>query len=751
MAFSQNNDEKKFYGYTFSSGQLDLRETIYDNLSYYGELAPNAVAYGELTSLNGSLGTDVDLFSLGTLSTGSYRVDVDDYTWDWLNFDSGSVSQFSVLNAFGTVQETSYSVYTDLEFTVSSSADYWVEIKGPIFLDAQYSVKYEGIVTNNTATFFSPTTSGELKVGETVTASISYTDLDGNSDNGMYTGWYLDDGDLSNGLETFLSDYTSTDDKLLLENSWVGKTLFFTKGFYDDNGTLEQSWTGSGTDGLYEIGIITTSNSSNTAPEITSASTVSVNENSSTSNTIYMVTARDPDDNTITYGLSGDDSDYFSIDTSTGAINLNSSANYEAKSSYSITATASDGTLSDNKNVLINVSDLNESPSITSSSSASFDENGDIASAAYSIISADPESDSLAYSIGGVDANYFSVDSSTGEIFFKASPDYETKALYAVDATVSDGNLSNTATISITVNDINEASNQEVSGQITSDANWSGTINVTGSVKVTGGTLTIEPGTIINVESGNSTQIWFDGGQLDAQGTGSRPIVFQSSENNGWTGLRFSGDDKSSSSLSSVAGSRLDNVHVSDASVGVHVFQQGISISNSEFENNDYGLVIGAADGVAVQNTNFSSEIFDVYNPNASWSFSIYGRYDTHSNGASANSYVEEQGGLLNAYFVSNDFAKGVSLDHNGGRLDQIHFTTNVFGPLSDGLNVGNSGGQDFRKLVVEGNAFSGVSGVTLATSMWSDAGLTDIDIINNSFNVHDVGVNIPSSTRVTG
>ncbi|MDA8817387.1 cadherin domain-containing protein, partial [Planktomarina sp.] len=751
MAFSQNNDEKNFYGYTFSSGQLDLRDTIYDNLSYYGELAPNAVAYGELTSVNGSLGTDVDLFSLGTLSTGSYRVDVDDYTWDWLDFDSGSVSQFSVLNAFGTIQETSFSVYTDLEFTVSSSADYWVEIKGPIFLDAQYSVKYEGIVTNNTATFFGPTISGEIKVGETVTASISYTDLDGNSDNGMYTAWYLDDGDLSNGLETFLSDFTSTDDKLLLEDAWVGKTLFFTKGFYDDNGNLEQSWTGSGTDGLYEIGIITTSDSSNAAPEITSASTASVDENSSTSNTIYTVTARDPDGETITYGLSGDDAEYFSIDTRTGAISLQSSADFEGKSSYSISATANDGTLSDSKNVKINVSDLNESPSITSSSSSSFNENADIATVAYSITANDPDSDSLTYSISGADADYFTIDTVTGEVFFKARPDYETKALYALDATVSDGSLGDTASISVSVNDINEASNQEVSGQITSDTNWSGTINVTGSIKVTDGTLTIEPGTIINVVSGNSAQIWFDGGQLDAQGTASKPIVFQSSENNGWTGLRFSGDDNSSSSLSNIAGSRLDNVHVSDASVGVHAFQQGISISNSEFENNDYGLVIGAADGVAVQNTNFSSEIFDVYNPNASWSYVIYGRYDSHSNSASANSYVEEQGGLLNAYFDSNDFSKGVSLDHNGGRLDQIHFTTNVFGPLSDGLNVGNSSGQDFRKLVVEGNAFSGVNGVALTTSMWSDAGLTDIDIIDNSFNVHDVGVNIPSSTRVTG
>ena len=94
MAYMSNNDEKEFYGSTFLAGQLDLRETIYDSLSYQGELAPNSTAYGELTFANGSLYTDVDLFSLSVLSAGTYRFDVDDHTWDWSNYDYGSVSEF---------------------------------------------------------------------------------------------------------------------------------------------------------------------------------------------------------------------------------------------------------------------------------------------------------------------------------------------------------------------------------------------------------------------------------------------------------------------------------------------------------------------------------------------------------------------------------------------------------------------------------------------------------------------------------
>ena len=195
MAYTSNNDEKEFYGSTFSAGQLDFQENIFDGLSPYGELAPNSTAYGELTSANASLYTDVDIFSLGTLSSGTYSIDVDDHTWDWSNYDYGSVSEFSLLNAYGTKLQTQTSVYSDIEFLVSSSAYYYVEIKGPLFSDAQYTVSYSPVITNHAATFSNPAINGSLKVGETVNANLTYSDLDRISNrvlNGSTYAWFVD-------------------------------------------------------------------------------------------------------------------------------------------------------------------------------------------------------------------------------------------------------------------------------------------------------------------------------------------------------------------------------------------------------------------------------------------------------------------------------------------------------------------------------------------------------------------------------
>ena len=64
-------------------------------------LADGKVGYG--ASTDAYFLADEDVYSLGNLTTGYYSVDVDDTTWDWGNFDFGSVSTFSVLNSSGGV------------------------------------------------------------------------------------------------------------------------------------------------------------------------------------------------------------------------------------------------------------------------------------------------------------------------------------------------------------------------------------------------------------------------------------------------------------------------------------------------------------------------------------------------------------------------------------------------------------------------------------------------------------------------
>ena len=96
----------------------------------------------------------------------------------------------------------------------------------------------------------------------------------------------------------------------------------------------------------------------NGAPNITNTSfDISVQENQTTA---FTVTASDPDGDTITFSLSGTDASLLSI-TSSGVVTFNSAPDYEAPSDangdnvYEISATVSDGSLTDSENFRITV------------------------------------------------------------------------------------------------------------------------------------------------------------------------------------------------------------------------------------------------------------------------------------------------------------------------------------------------------------------------------------------------------------
>lgn len=101
----------------------------------------------------------------------------------------------------------------------------------------------------------------------------------------------------------------------------------------------------------------------------------------------------------------------------------------------------------------------NQAPSFTSPTAVSVTENG---RDAYRAVANDPEKGSLTYSIsGGADAARFSL-SSAGLLSFLISPSFETPEdadgdnVYVVQLSVSDGQLSDTITVQISVTDTRE-------------------------------------------------------------------------------------------------------------------------------------------------------------------------------------------------------------------------------------------------------------------------------------------------------
>jgi len=203
----------------------------------------------------------------------------------------------------------------------------------------------------------------------------------------------------------------------------------------------------------------------NEAVAITSGAAASVAENDIA---VMTVTAQDLDGDMVSFAISGGaDAALFAVDPETGALSFLATPNFEAPADadgdniYEVRVSASDGALSDSQTLLVTVNDVNEGVTITSGASASVVENG----AAVTIVTAqDLDGDSVSFAIsGGADSAMFAVDAATGALSFLAAPNFEAPAdsggdnVYEVEVSASDGTLSASKAISVTVTNQDEA------------------------------------------------------------------------------------------------------------------------------------------------------------------------------------------------------------------------------------------------------------------------------------------------------
>ena len=205
----------------------------------------------------------------------------------------------------------------------------------------------------------------------------------------------------------------------------------------------------------------------NEAPSFTEGSnaTRAVAENTASDTNIgSAIAATDPDDDTLTYTLSGADAASFSINGTNGQLQTKAALDYEAKSSYSVSITVSDTELTDTIDVTINVTDVNENraPVFTDGSTttrAVAENTGSGQDIGSAVAATDLNADTLTYTLGGADAASFSIDGTSGQLQTKAALDYETQTSYTVTITVSDTKLTDTIDVTITVTNVNEAPN----------------------------------------------------------------------------------------------------------------------------------------------------------------------------------------------------------------------------------------------------------------------------------------------------
>ena len=314
---------------------------------------------------------------------------------------------------------------------------------------------------------------------------------------------------------------------------------------------------------IYDIGSANDSNNTSAKPTAESAVTfdsgvvpLTVLENTPAGGDIGgPITATGGSCPPISYSLSGVNAGSFDIVAESGQLQTQAALDYETKSSYTVTVTASDGTLTAAVDVTVTVTNIDEAGTVTLSTNQpparaeitaaltdpdegvtgavwqwerSSDGNtgwagigtsspsytpvdGDVgyhlrARASYTdghgpgktaqaastlavqaganrppkfdsatatrevpenteeggnigapVTANDPDSDTLTYTLGGTDANFFDIDTSTGQLQTKAALDHETRNSYTVTVTATDpSNATGEVTVTITVTDEDE-------------------------------------------------------------------------------------------------------------------------------------------------------------------------------------------------------------------------------------------------------------------------------------------------------
>lgn len=173
----------------------------------------------------------------------------------------------------------------------------------------------------------------------------------------------------------------------------------------------------------------------------------------------------------VTYGLEGADAALFQVDaygmigfSFAGGLDFEAPTDADGDNVYEFDVVATSGWLSSTQSFSFTIRDVNERPKIItngggSSASVSLDEGR---TEVTTVIALDDGPNPVRYSItGGWSADLFRIDAVSGQLSFRAAPDYENPAegssnFYTVYVTADDGELSSFQMIQVMVNNLYE-------------------------------------------------------------------------------------------------------------------------------------------------------------------------------------------------------------------------------------------------------------------------------------------------------
>ncbi|WP_417040653.1 cadherin domain-containing protein [Cylindrospermopsis raciborskii] len=205
-------------------------------------------------------------------------------------------------------------------------------------------------------------------------------------------------------------------------------------------------------------------------PVITSSSTFFVAENSTA---VGNIIATDADGNALTYSISGGaDQSLFTINANTGVLSFVNAPNFEVPTDvgtnnvYNLQIQVTDGNNPVTQDLIINVTNVNETPTDLTLSATTIAENQAIGTVVGNLSTTDPDAgNTFTYSLvtgaGATDNSSFTIDG--GQLKTAAAFDFETKNSYSIRVRSTDqggqsfGGQSFEKQLTINVTNVNEA------------------------------------------------------------------------------------------------------------------------------------------------------------------------------------------------------------------------------------------------------------------------------------------------------
>ena len=303
------------------------------------------------------------------------------------------------------------------------------------------------------------------------------------------------DEDVGSVLTYSLLDSGGAKDEKLLSINESGVVTFISAPNYESPSDFNS-------DNTVEFTVVV-SDGSLTAQADYSFEIIDVNESPSIATTeisdiaegvssIATISASDPDAGaSLAYSLvdsnGAKDEGLLSIDSSTGAVAFISAPNFEmpadvgADNKIEFSVLVSDGSLEVSQDYSFSITNVNEAPTI-STSSLSIAEGS---TAIGTIAASDPDASStLSYTISGTDSSKFSINASSGAVAFLSPPNFESPTdngldnTYNFTVTVSDGSLSSSQSIAVAVGNVNEAPSFSIASAQSYVENSGATISV---------------------------------------------------------------------------------------------------------------------------------------------------------------------------------------------------------------------------------------------------------------------------------